>query len=376
MDSFSNIPSNVGWIFPKKEKCGISIYSKNYVSYLNELTKINHIDPRLWISNRDQFIKKVNYNDIIHIQYETSFYQNGYKNFYLNLISSIKKPVIVSLHEIYETFPDAYPRDSLKGTGVLLKIKQIIYDFRHPLQTSFNKHIQKSFLSDHILVHHKYHKEILKRKGISPVKILVIELPVKTARSTRSHFSWNNQLPLRLGSTGFINPHYDYDLLFSVLETLNIDWTFTWIGGVRERTGNQILNQILEKVRLHKWEHKIKITGWVSEDEQDNLLSDLDIYLALFKHHSSSSSIAKALGACKFIVASSIPLCEEIASYGGPIITTVASPSAVKNSIYSIVNNEDVRYRLEQGILQYTAAFDYSSMADKMMNFYKKVLSE
>ncbi|NLE02626.1 MAG: hypothetical protein GX640_22405, partial [Fibrobacter sp.] len=103
------------WVFPDKELCGISIYSKDYCNSLSSHISIYTVDPSDYIDNRDSFFRIVNISDIVHIQYDTTFYYNNNFNYFSKLARSIHKPKIIQLHEVYHEFPLVYPRDKING---------------------------------------------------------------------------------------------------------------------------------------------------------------------------------------------------------------------------------------------------------------------
>ena len=220
------------WVFPQNRQCGISIYAKNYIEALSSHLELIRIDPSSWFSNREKFISELHSADLIHIQYETSFFLKGNIDFYGEILKKINRPVLVSLHEVYREFPGVFPREEIVAPHWLLPLKYLIYDLKHPAQSAFRKHLSNKFGADCILVHHEYHRDILFDKGICAGLVKVLPLPVKCSVSCPS-FSWTPGKQLHLGSTGFLNPQYDYDLLISVLEKLDIEWKFTWIGGIR-----------------------------------------------------------------------------------------------------------------------------------------------
>jgi hypothetical protein len=167
-------PLKIGWIFQSDKMCGISFYAHKYVAALENLITIIQIDPLDIILHKKEAMALLHQCDMVHIQYETSlfFYKN--RDRYDELCNSIKCPVVVSLHEVYDDFPDVFPRRLIKGTAPVRAIKKIIYDLRHPVQTALTKHISQSFYAEKIFVHSNFQKEILIKKNIAPAKMIIL----------------------------------------------------------------------------------------------------------------------------------------------------------------------------------------------------------
>lgn len=365
------------WLFPQSRKCGISIYSNNYIEQLKKKCEIITCTIDENINLKENLSAKTEIVDLIHIQYETSFFMNKGKDRYFSILSKINKPVIVTLHEIYDEFPMVYPRSKIRGWGPILILKRMIYDFKHPVQAAFKKHCKKKFGADLILVHQQYHRNILGDKGINTEFIEVLEQPVKKCMYSVK-FQWNTGDTLHLGSTGFINPGYDYDLLFSVLERLEIKWDFTWIGGIRDENHDSILLELNKKITDHGWKERFILTGWVSDEKQNELLKKIDIYFSFFKFRSSSGSICRAIGALKPIIATEIPLTKELFTVcgndglTGPVVAVKSDPEMIISSLRKILENKMFRDDLLHAVKLYSEKMEFSSMADRMISIYRR----
>ena len=220
----------VSWIFPINQKCGISFYSQEYAKALESVTEVTTIDIYNCLDDIESYTQKLNSFDIIHIQYETSFFLKGNNKRYEQLCSKITKPIIVSLHEVYKEFPGVFPRSQIKGKSFVRKLKENIYDRRHPFQTLYNHHLSNSFYADKILVHANFQKELLIKKGVEKDKIDIIPMPIKELIHLHTVAKPQDTLDdgrLNLSSLGFINQNYDYELLFDVLDNLKTPWHFT-----------------------------------------------------------------------------------------------------------------------------------------------------
>lgn len=363
---------NVAWIFPALKRCGITFYSYDYVKALSDAVSVSIFDTDECLKQAPAIGDTLNRFDCIHIQYETSFFLKKNKHVYQQLCKKIIRPKIVSVHEVYDSFPDVFPKTHIQGSALIKKCKEYLYDLRHPYQTMYTKHLSRHFHADAILVHAQYHKDILQRKGIPSDKIIVIPHAIKSYE-----IPLTASLPLsgtlHLASSGFITAHYDYSLLFSVLDQLTTPWRFTWIGGIRRDEDQHLLNTLNNEIIQRNWQDRFIISGWVNETSLDSLLSTTDIYLALFSARSSSGSISKAIGARRFIVATSLPLINEI-NQNSPLMCVVEpDPPSVIKSIETLVSDTRLQKTLLANLDTYSQAHSLPETAKNIAAVYRSM---
>jgi hypothetical protein len=360
----------IGWLYPDRERCGIAIYSRNYCNALNNYCQIVTINSDQLLNGDWHLYEQLEKCDCVHIQYETSFFLKNRSDHYFRILKHLKKPVVVSLHEVYEQFPGVFSRDNISGGKIVSPIKRWLYDYRHPYQTAFRHHLQASFGASRLLVHHRFQKAILENRHPSSCPVLVHPMPVYQDTSVLQPKKTDT---ISLGATGFINPEYDYNLLFDTLAALTTNWKFTWIGGIRTAEHQYLLDSIKNEIESRNWTERFCITGWVSEETQSSHLSTIDIYLALFKNRSSSASIARALGARKLIIATDSEIVSEINNSfeSDVIMNTKPVSNAVVEAIEIMINNKEVLSRYYQVIDQYVAKYNFNSMACSMFDIYK-----
>jgi glycosyltransferase involved in cell wall biosynthesis len=364
----------VGWLFPDRERCGIAIYSRNYISALEKHCDIKSVNSDLWLDNPVKFSEELNSCDLIHIQYEPSFFSKRNHDYYTTLLRRLKRPLIVSLHEVYRQFPGVYPRDQIRGGLITSSIKKWYYDFRHPLQTAYTKHVSSGFGASQLLVHHQFQKRILEKKVPQNCRICVIPHPVmKVERSTLINRSPEG--PLKLGTTGFINPEFNYPLLYETLEKLKCEWKFFWIGGLRIPEHRNLLDSIKQEIDRRDWTQKFIITDWVSDETQNYLLEKIDIYCAFFKNRSSSGSLARAMGACRCIIATESEIVHEINAMGeNNCITAIdAEGTLIAQKIDSLSRDTKTSLMQLEALNDYSIAFDFDSIALRLIQLYKSI---
>jgi hypothetical protein len=364
----------IAWIFPQNKLCGISFYSQKYVQALRRSISIECLDPLDYCNNRKAFLEAIQSCDVCHIQYETSFFLLNNKDFFFSMCSEIKCPIIVTLHEVYKQFPDVFPRDKIKGNLFTKPIKEHIYDKRHPFATSFARHVSKGFCADKIIVHAQFQKDVLVEKGLVAGEIDVLPIPVLSIDNSTQD-KWKNDQTLNLAATGFINPSYDYDVLFKTLDLCDMPWKFTWIGGVRRQEDQALLDTIQADVAKRGWENRFVITGKISDEKRDAMLSNAHIYCALFKNKSSSESLATAIGSRSLIIATRLPLTVEMTSELPVMHLVENDPKTVVVAIKKINSDARMRESLTNACEKYTVRYSYENMAKRMVSEYEGLLN-
>jgi glycosyltransferase involved in cell wall biosynthesis len=362
----------VGWLFKKSSSCGISFYSERYAKAVEHFVNVVYIEPSAVLLNEKNAVASLNKCDMVHVQYETSlfFYEN--RDCYISLCNLISCPIVVSLHEVYDDFPGVYPRRLIKGFLPFRLLREFIYDFRHPLQKALDRHISNNFYARKIFVHSCFQKRILINKGITPGLIEIIPFPVADFRTNRRTFMKDGIV--RIGVTGFMNDAYDFDLLLQSLALCKIQWTFTWIGCVRRPEDGHLLDKVIKDVSDRNWTDRFTFTGQISEDSRNELLNALDIYPALFKYKSSSESLNLAIGARKYIVASKIPLTEEMNAVF-PVLNLVKPVAAdVASAIDNMVQSPDVRSGLDAAMTMYCSRFGLRNISGQLAAEYERLV--
>jgi hypothetical protein len=364
----------IAWIYPFDHKNGISFYSRSFTEALAEYADIASFDSADCVHGRGIFAH-INAHDLVHLHYETSLYEVNGHNRFSRVSRGINRPKIVTHHEVYREFPGVFPREKIKGRGIVRVLKKFVYDTRHPAFTAYRNHLAHGFWGDVQIVHYPFQKVIMRELGIDETGIEVMPHPVMPVSVTQLPFSNldANGGEVRLGSSGFINPNYDYEQLFAALDMLKIKWRFTWIGGLRRPEDQAILAGIQEHIARRGWEQRFIITGWVDEDTLQRRLNDLDVYLALFSNRSTSSTIIKALAASRLIVARDLELTRDLNEHGPLMLLTGKNPKDAAMCIEELAQQPALRERIIAAVELYVAGHSYGEIAKKLVSLYRRI---
>ena len=370
----------IGWVYPHRERCGIAQYARDYADVLRPHTELADIDPQWWTDRRAVVRDTIVGCDIVHVQYDTAAFMRGRRDFFAEMMRSVKVPVVVSLHEVYDEDPAVFPRSRISGRFPARQFKRIVWDLRHPVQYAFTRHCAQSFFARAVLVHQRYHTDIVVRKNCARHIVRVEPFPVKCRRAMQES-SFPDLPAIRLGAFGFVNPLFDYELLFAALKQLRRPWTFTWLGGVGNVSQQPLHDALTRRLAAENWSDRFHVTGWVPEEELPLRFADIDIVCALFTGRSSSASIAEVLGAGKPVVAASIPLTREIASVNkaagapAPLLLTERDGAGVAAAIERLCADGGLRADLYRGACAYRDATSFEVMAGRLLAMYRELLA-
>lgn len=360
----------VAWIYPFNRKMGVFFYAEKYTRALTGKVELVQIDLAECFCNNKIF-QIINSCDLVNIQYITEYFGIGQFNNYQRFVKQINRPVIVTLHEIYDEFPGIFPRNRIKGKWLVRNLKELLYDIRHPAYRHWLNHLRTGFGAMLCIVHYPYQKKILEKNGFKG-QIEVIPHPVEKRTLPMKQNFYSGQ-ELQLGSSGFINLNYDYNGLFDVLEKLDIPWHFTWIGGLRRKEDSVLLDKIISGIKSRGWEKKFTITGWVEDNELTNDLNKLDIYMALFSNRSTSSTIMRALASECLIIARRLPLTTDLSQKNKIMMIVPDNVSETINAVKSLASDRLLREEIVTNIRVFIEQYSYDNMAMRHLEIYDKL---
>ena len=360
----------IAFIYPFDRNLGTSYYSESYIQALKNHVEIIAIDSLACTRSPKAAALLANNCDLTHVQYEPNFFQLNNRNGYERFVKLLTVPRIVSLHEVYRTQPNIFPREDVRGNALIKPLKLMWYDIRHPLHTIFRNHRHRGFFASRIIVHYPYQKSIVSTWGIAPDTITVIAYPLQP----RTPISKPSAAALRLGCSGFINLNYDYDLLFETLAGIQTPWTFVWIGGLRRREDQWLLDKINRRISDYNWQDRFTITGWIDDESIYTHLERLDCFLALFSERSSSGTILRILETSCPVVATRLPMTVDINAECTVLELIDREPKQALAAINRLCH--DLRYRQEriQAVHTYGSTHSFLAMADKLFAVYQSMV--
>lgn len=283
-------------VTPTNEKGGIGSYSKQLISHLSKLRKIDLIE----INSHS----KIPYNyDILHIQHHYSFFGlplpffNRF-NFYLK---NAKPIIVVTIHDIITSSP--------AGVPVFLRI---ILNY---LINILNEESFKKPNITHFIVHSRHQVFLLNQIGVSKDKISLLPMGVPKSHvkkrnlpSIKKRLGLENKLTFSI--LGFIFRRKGYEIALKALKRLknkNIVLVIAGDFNSKSLVDRDYKIKLIKYIKENHLENQVVITGYLGNKNFEEIISVTDIVLAPFRgNYGSPYSLSVALGFGKPIIASDI----------------------------------------------------------------------
>ena len=147
------------------------------------------------------------------------------------------------------------------------------------------------------------------------------------------------------------------------------------MGGVRRDEDEAIASRLRAEIDKRGWRGRFTITGPVDDQERDRLFAEVQIVCAFFKDRSSSASLAEAIAARRFIVATRIPLTEELVAEEPLAILAERDAEAIAKKIIAVCSDEALRRSLERGCTTYGERFGFDACSRSVVAVYERLLS-
>jgi glycosyltransferase involved in cell wall biosynthesis len=378
--------------------CGIAHYAERLVNELQSLVNVEvvPIEPRLR-SGADALRhyaedaryyrslgEQLNRGDVAHVQHQYVFFGGvaPHRAKFAHVLSAARVPVVLTVHEVDE------------GSG-----------FKSFLVQRLNR---QSFLHPQvrlIIVHSEPLAESLRRVGVPAERISILPMPIPSSknpppptpptrggerRQQTSRSSWEGlggqqtPLPLWEGSGegknktvltifGFIVARKGYDVALRALRELPEEFVLLIAGGKHfaDRTG--YVEELQADIRRLGLEKRVRITGYLQEEELAQAMSATDIALAPFHSMSASASVAELLGHGKPVIASDLPPLRALAQEVGSI------------TLFAAGDGRELVERIRQVARQQTegtvvlppvkAGYSFRELAEATADIYRRVVS-
>lgn len=308
-----------------------------------------------WREDRAKIIvaaRRLAGTDLVHLHYNSqrdgSIWGRGWRQLYhLRLFARIcRTPFVVQVH-------DFYPRDS---PATLLKhavqqltgmakttVGQPVPDSSSPPRlhpSAFVKQIKSTFgpvgstvrwlarRSRLMIVgseeEHRRLAAFVKRARTRVIFLVAEERTVSVSPAEAKSLLGLSGLKV-VTLLGFIHPRKGHKLLLQALSTLPTDYVVVFAGKAREK---RIEQDLLAFARDHGVEQRMRLTGYLPEEELERYLAATDLAVCPFETAAASSSINTWISAARPILASDLPLVSEYNRLAPGAIRTFAPHTA------------------------------------------------
>ncbi len=317
-------------------QCGIAVFLKDYICGLTDIgytnnaimPVINEYNLNIKIAKAyiDKIIDQAKDFDIISIQHEYSFWGSQDYKGWEDLLKDSFSCKNIKLKDYACTLPllDYFVSNLIKQNKKISIVwhtdfNMVLNDFFKTNKISNYKEIPFFRFIDNPLLNitimnDKFLKS-LSKYNIPTNNICLLELPVKKANliANKSKDEILRLLDFErdsiiLGSFGFINKHKGIEESIESLRYLPQNYKYIHMGGVHPYDTSGYINIINEKIKKYNLESRVKITGFLSDQELINYFSvlDLGLYIGNITNEFASAAINQLIVNKIPIIASSI----------------------------------------------------------------------
>jgi len=381
--SLDAVPVRVSIFAPARERCGISDYSRNLLSALQEISSVDMIrcvepppsEARLSFAgelsrrgSRAEQYRRIgdelseSPSQLIHIQHEYSLLGGvaPHRNQAAALYASVTLPMVVTVHEIVD-----------EGGG--------------SVRTAAIRRVNKvNFLNHGIrkwIVHTSADKERLAAIGAKPEAIHVVpvgvpNMPVSVGReNARARLGLSERRVVTL--FGFLSAKKGHMKAIEAISQMPEDVVLLLAGDKHPDDHTDYVARLKNEIEVRDMSYRVRITGYLSMEELQCVLAATDVAVAPFHQSSGSASVAMLLAADLPLVASSIPVFADMNAQGaGPLVLAGidCSPENLACELLRVLSSTELREDLRIARARYVAAHTYSKMAEATVNVYKAAL--
>ena len=343
--------------------CGIAAYSRSLVAELVKHAEVEvvSLDPDCRLP-LDQLAERLNQGDVIHIQHQYPFFGGMalHRNWFRRLLKRLRKPVIVTVHELDNGEGDTWPLNWYKPW--------------------FNYYLFGAPGIRRIIVHAEQHKELLVRLGmadigIEPDDVRVIPEGVPHVLETNtSPADAKSELGLAgkrvVTIFGFVVRRKGYEVALEALGRLPDDVFLLIAGGCHpsDRTG------FFEELKS-RLPDRVIVTGYLPDDRIPVVMAATDVIAAPFTEMSNSGSIMRSIAYGKPIVASDLPATREINErLQCLVLSEVGDSTDLAAKVRRLLEDETMRRSAVEAVHAYAREFPVARSAEETFQIYQELV--
>lgn len=368
--------------YPPSE-CGIATFTKDVVTSVAKYTPFSkptvvavkrkeEIEPygrivraQIFRDDKQSYLDAAKYIndstvDIVSIQHEYGIYGGAQGEYVLDLIKSLKKPAVATLHTVLHN-PDPDQKRVLQELSELCEVVVVmVRTGRQILLDTYGIDPKKITIVHHGVPNvHKVSTAAVKRSlGVADRKII----------STFGLINRGKGIEYAIEAMARVVEKYPNALYLVLGETH---------PGVRAWEGETYRNDLLETVRRHNLENNVRFNNrFLTLTELVRYLCATDVYITpyLNKDQIVSGTLAYALGCGKAIVSTPYLYAEEVLADGRGTLVDFRSPDAMGDAIIDLLDNPEKREKMEALAYKFGRRTAWFNVAIDYLDLFHRIL--
>jgi glycosyltransferase involved in cell wall biosynthesis len=361
------------------DRCGIAAYTRDLVSALKKLVdvQIEPIEPgKLPITHYEEQAERLNQAEVVHIQHEHSFWGGILPNrsAFWNLRYLIHKPVVVTAHTT----------TSLPGLLRVKDEKRLPHRIAKELlvrRTAYRDSVEIApFITGRCIVHTSAGRHELVARGAKPQYVHVIPAgipePLPASALTPGFREMRGLTSNRIISIfGYLAPNKGYEVALKALKSLPEEVVLVIAGGSRSSDMEDYAVRLNGDIEASGVGGRVIVTGFLSDPEVAEVMSESDLVLAPHTYATGSYSITVPLSYGKAVVASDQACFTEIAEEAGCLeIVPTGDAARLARTISRLLSDDRRRGDLERRADRYAKTRTWSVAAEKTVGVYREAI--
>lgn len=298
--------------------------------------------------------------DIVSIQHEYGIYGGTQGEYVLDLIQSLDKPAVATLHTVLHS-PNPDQKRVMQSLAELCKVVVVmVRTGRQILIENYGIDPKKVTIIQHGVpnVHRVSTTAVKRALGIADRRIL----------STFGLINSGKGIEFAIEAVARIVKKYP-NVLYLVLGETH--------PGVRAWEGETYRNHLLDIVKSHNLENNVRFNNrFLSLSELVRYLCATDVYVTPYLNRDQivSGTLAYALGCGKAIVSTPYLYAEEVLAEGRGMLVDFRSPDAMADAVIDLLDNpskkeqmEDLAYKFGRRTAWFNVAIDYLDMFHRIL---------
>ena len=369
--------------YPPRE-CGIANFTKDLIDAIerlhefrpprviaiNEEGAIYNYDMRVKFQierdSIDDYVQAARYVDLsrvnlVNLQHEFGLFGGEWGEHINSFLEDLQKPVVTTLHTIVPNF----------GSTAQTVLESIAHH------------------SASIVVMTRTAMQLLKNNNIQREKINVIphgcpDVPFVTSERPKASLGLRDRIVL--STSGLINRgkgiEYAIRALPSIVEKeprilyLIIGETHPEVRKIKGERYRRRLMRLVDELKLGK--HVRFHNRFLSKRQLIRYLQATDIYITPYvdRNQISSGTLAYALGTGKAIISTPYLHAEEALADGRGLICKFRNPTSIAECINRLLEDPELRLRLERKAYAYSRNFTWPKVAEKYVKLFNRFLKD
>jgi D-inositol-3-phosphate glycosyltransferase len=344
-------------------RCGIAVYSRSLVAELRKKARVEIVSLDADAAQSPvRIANQLDEGDVAHIQHQYPFFGGMafYRNSFRRAIVRLKRPLVVTVHELDLGDDDLLPMRIYKGW--------------------FNTHLFGGGEVDRFIVHTADYRERLERMGIRAADIRVIpegapavDAPAISAEDAKAGLGLAGRRVLTI--FGFVVRRKGYEVALDALHQLPGDVSLVIAGGCHPEDRTGFYDSVKARVEAMGLSKRVLITDYLPDEHVPTVMAATDIVLAPFTDMSNSGSLLRAIAYQKPIVASDLPATREINARRQCLTLARAGDSCdLADKVRGLLDNEWMRTTAISAVGSYAAEFSIARIAEETLSVYEELL--